>query len=136
MLPVYPYQSRRPAHSGRRKVIPSVSLPPWYSFRLQSFQEILIGWNTFTALGSQKLSPDTKAATTDQILPLVECELGLAFLPEPMAHEALKQHRVIQIHVREEIPKRQICMVYDRQRPLSAAAKKLKDILMKGSGNF
>ena len=31
------------------------------------------------------LSPDTEAATADQILPLVKCELGLAFLPQPMA---------------------------------------------------
>ena len=29
------------------------------------------------------LSPDTEAATADQILPLVKCELGLAFLPQP-----------------------------------------------------
>ena len=28
------------------------------------------------------LSPDTEAATADKILPLVKCELGLAFLPE------------------------------------------------------
>ena len=28
------------------------------------------------------LSPDTEAATADQILPLVKCELGLAFLPQ------------------------------------------------------
>ena len=27
------------------------------------------------------LSPDTEAATADQILPLVKCELGLAFAP-------------------------------------------------------
>ena len=27
------------------------------------------------------LSPDTEAATADQILPLVKCVLGLAFLP-------------------------------------------------------
>ena len=33
-----------------------------------------------------ELEPDTEVATTDQILPLVKCELGLAFMPEAMAH--------------------------------------------------
>ena len=31
------------------------------------------------------LRPDTEAATTDQMLTLVKSELGLAFVPEPMA---------------------------------------------------
>lgn len=89
---------------------------PLKEIRLRSFQEILVGGKTFTALASQELSlkdlkdyplislgretttyhfyeklflehgaelvPDTEAATTDQVLPLVKNELGLAFLPE------------------------------------------------------
>ena len=39
------------------------------------------------------LSPDTEAATADQILPLVKCELGLAFLPQPMAAPSLLKKR-------------------------------------------
>ncbi|MFR8492417.1 MAG: LysR family transcriptional regulator substrate-binding protein [Mediterraneibacter gnavus] len=73
------------------------------------------------------LIPDTEAATTDQILPLVKAELGLAFLPEPMAKEALQQREIVQIHLQETIPERQICMVYDRKRPLSAAAQNLNN---------
>lgn len=76
-----------------------------------------------------ELVPETEAATTDQILPLVKCGLGLAFLPEPMAREALAQHDIVQITLREEIPRRQICMVYDHQHPLSMAAQKFKNIL-------
>lgn len=76
-----------------------------------------------------ELTPDTEAATTDQILPLVMCELGLAFLPEPMAAEAIRKHQIVQIQLHETIPERQICMVYDRQRPISAAAQKLKLII-------
>ena len=37
------------------------------------------------------LKPDTEAATTDQMLTLVKSELGLAFVPEPMAKEALER---------------------------------------------
>ena len=73
-----------------------------------------------------ELEPDTEVATTDQILPLVKCELGLAFVPEAMAQEAIQRNEIVQIPLREEIPKRNICMVYDSRRPLSAAARQLK----------
>lgn len=77
-----------------------------------------------------ELAPDTEAATTDQILPLVKNELGLAFLPESMAREAIDRHEIVEIKLREKIPERKVCMVYDRQHPLSAAAQRLKkDIL-------
>lgn len=77
-----------------------------------------------------ELVPDTEAATTDQILPLVRYELGLAFLPESMAREALGRQEIVQIPLRETIPERQICMVYDPKRPVSAAAQKLKNRIM------
>ena len=106
---------------------------------LRPFREILVGGKTFTALGSQELTlaelknypliclgKETMTWNFYQILPLVKAELGLAFLPEPMAKEALQQREIVQIHLRETIPERQICMVYDRKRPLSAAAQNLK----------
>lgn len=77
-----------------------------------------------------ELSPDTEVATTDQILSLVKSDLGLAFLPESMAQEAIRQHKIFQIKLREQIPERQICMVYDRQHPLSAAAQRLKNDIL------
>ncbi|MGI6255044.1 MAG: LysR family transcriptional regulator [Acutalibacter sp.] len=77
-----------------------------------------------------ELNPDTEVATADQILPLVQSDLGLAFLPEPMAQEALRQQKVVQIPLREHIPQRHICMVYDHHRPLSLAAQRLKQELL------
>ena len=55
----------------------------------------------------------------------------LGFLPETMAREAIQKRQIVQIHLREEIPPRQICLVYDRQRPMSAAARQLKTTLLK-----
>lgn len=138
---------------------------PLKEIRLRSFQEILVGGKTFTALASQELSlkdlkdyplislgretttyhfyeklflehgaelvPDTEAATTDQVLPLVKNELGLAFLPEEMAEEALKKYEIIQMDLKEGIPSRHVCMIYDAKRPMSAAAQKLKKLLQK-----
>lgn len=73
-----------------------------------------------------ELMPDTEVATTDQILPLVKNELGMAFLPEAMAREAIEKGEIIKLSLRESVPQRSVCMVYDRQHPLSAAAKELK----------
>ena len=73
-----------------------------------------------------ELMPDTEVATTDQILPLVKNELGMAFLPEAMAREAIEKGEIVELSLRESVPQRSVCMVYDRQHPLSAAAKELK----------
>lgn len=73
-----------------------------------------------------ELMPDTEVATTDQILPMVKNELGMAFLPEAMAREAIEKGEIIKLSLRESVPQRSVCMVYDRQHPLSAAAKELK----------
>lgn len=80
-----------------------------------------------------ELKPDTEAATSDQILPLVKCELGLAFIPEPMAAEAIQRQEIVQISLREEIPNRNICMVYDSHRPLNAAARQLKMFILENA---
>ena len=57
-------------------------------------------------------------------------ELGLAFIPEPMVRKSIAQHEIIPITLREEIPEREVCMVYDSKRPMSVAAQKLKKILV------
>ena len=75
------------------------------------------------------LRPDTEAATTDQMLTLVKSELGLAFVPESMAAEPLARGEIVQLHLREIIPQRSICLVYDHHRPLNTAARKFQKLL-------
>lgn len=102
---------------------------------LQPYPLIALGRETMTyrfyarwfADHGLTLAPDTEAATADQILPLVQCELGLAFVPEPMARAALARQDIVQIPLQEQVPSRQVCMVYDRHRPLSTAAQRLKN---------
>ena len=79
------------------------------------------------------LQPDTEAATTDQMLTLVRSELGLAFLPEPMTRAALEDREIVQLTVKEEIPSRSICLIYDRHRPLNTAARVLRERLQNGA---
>ena len=63
-------------------------------------------------------------ATSDQILLMVKSELGLAFIPEPMAREAVEEEEVVTIPLAgRDTDKREICLVYDYQHPLNSAAR-------------
>lgn len=73
-----------------------------------------------------ELKPDIEAATTDQMLTLVRSELGLAFVPEPMARGNLTRGRIVQLDLREHIPPRSVCLVYDHHRPLNTAAREFR----------
>ena len=79
---------------------------------------------------SAELHPDIEAATTDQMLTLVRSELGLAFVPEPMARGNLHRGRIVQLTLQEEIPPRSVCLVYDRRRPLNTAAREFQRELL------
>ena len=72
---------------------------------------------------SADLKPDIEAATTDQMMTLVKSELGLAFVPEPMARSSLRHRSIVQLTLREAIPQRSVSVVYDRHRPLNTAAR-------------
>lgn len=76
-----------------------------------------------------EIEPDIQVATTDQLLALVHSELGLAFIPEPLAKDALERGKIVQIPIREAIPPRSVCLVYDPQRPTGTAARRLREKL-------
>lgn len=75
------------------------------------------------------LRPDIEVATVDQILPMVKYDLGLGFLPEFFAREAIKAGEVYKVQLAEAIPRRTICLVRDGSRPISAAALALERML-------
>ncbi|XCP85006.1 LysR family transcriptional regulator [Roseburia hominis] len=81
------------------------------------------------------LHPDIEAATADQILPMVRYDLGLGFLPDSLAKEALEEGEVFQVELKETIPSRYICLIKDSGRPLSLAAKELEK-LIRGAGDL
>lgn len=75
-------------------------------------------------------SPDIEAAVTDQILPMIQHNLGIGFFPEELAQEAIANGSVLPIRLAEPMPKRSICLVRDLAHPQSAAAKKLEQVLL------
>lgn len=76
------------------------------------------------------LKPELEAATTDQILPMVKNDLGVAYIPEIFAKEALENKEVYRLHLAEDIPERQLCFVENQRFPLSIAAKELKALIL------
>lgn len=77
----------------------------------------------------QDLRPDIEVATVDQVLPMVQYDLGLGFLPTFFAEEAIQTEKVFEVRLKEEIPQRAICLVWDQSRPLSAAAAALERMI-------
>ncbi|MCH4240110.1 MAG: LysR family transcriptional regulator [Oscillospiraceae bacterium] len=76
------------------------------------------------------LQADIEASTMDQVLPLVQHDLGISFYPEELSQQELETESIVQIPLVEALPVRTICLVQDASRPLSIAAKKLEKMLM------
>lgn len=77
---------------------------------------------------------DIEAATTDQVLPLVEHNLGIGFLPEPYAKEGIKKGTLNRIRLDEKIPEREVVLLQNTNTPLSAATDALAKTLVKKEG--
>lgn len=75
----------------------------------------------------QEYKPDIEAFTADQILPMVEADLGIGFVPREFVHPS---DNVEMIELKEEIPRRSICLIKRKEQPLSAAAKELERMIM------
>ena len=109
--------------------------------RLQDVEScpfVCLGTGTSTFSFYQKLffkhgltfHADMEAATMDQVLPMVQHNLGIGFYPEPMASPAIAEGHVTQIHLAEPVPKRSVSLVEDASHPQSIAMKTLKKMLL------
>lgn len=69
--------------------------------------------------------PELEASSTDQILPMVEYNLGIGFYPEDLARDAINRKRICPLHLTEDIPERTFCLVMDQTHVMSTAARRL-----------
>lgn len=68
------------------------------------------------------LEPDMEVATSDLMLPLIENNLGIGFVPEKLARPLLEKKKLVQIPLNCDIPSRSIQIVSDKGRGRSLAA--------------
>lgn len=105
---------------------------------LTSYPVICLGENTVTyefyanfyRSHGLLFKPELQAATTDQILPMIKHNLGIGYMPEIFAKDAIEKGEVYELSLVEEIPSRQICFVENERYPLSIAANELKSLLL------
>ena len=98
---------------------PMISLSP----ETRSFEL----YSSFFAAHGLPYHPEIEASTADQILPMVEADLGIGFVPEQFLSMA---PHVVQIHLKEKLPPRNICLVKRREQALSLAARELERMIM------
>ena len=73
---------------------------------------------------------EMEAGTMDQVLAMVQSNLGVGFYPESMAAPALAAGTVFQIRLAEPIPERFVNLIEDTSRPQSVAMKAFKKMLL------
>lgn len=103
-----------------------VSLKDLISYPLISLENTTMTNWTFKEIFKQNnlnLMPDIELATTDLIVPTVSNNLGIGFVPEYFASEALERNEVFKLDLNEEIPKRKICLVYKSDKKQSIAVE-------------
>lgn len=65
---------------------------------------------------------DMEVATSDLMLPLIESNLGIGFIPEKLAYPLLREQRLVRIRLKQDTPKRSIQIISDKGQGKSAAA--------------
>lgn len=83
----------------------------------------------FRSLGLT-FSPDIEAATSDQILPMVQANLGIGFVPERTAQKAASNDAVTLLSLLTPVPERTISLLKRKDHSLSIAAAKLEEMLL------
>lgn len=63
-----------------------------------------------------------EVATSDLMIPLIQNNLGIGFVPKPLAQPLLDTHRLVQLHPACAYPPRRLELLHDKRRPKSAAA--------------
>ena len=105
---------------------------PWISLTAETITRRFL--NEYFEKNGLTFAPDMELATTDMILPAVRHNLGLGFIPAEFADAELKSGQVFEIKVKENLPERNIILIYDMEYPQSIAAKEFQKFL-KEKGN-
>lgn len=87
-------------------------------------------YSRFFSEHSAPFAPSIEAATEDHILPMIESDLGVGFVPTDLLKGT---HNVHRIDLAEEIPARSICVIKRKGHALGAPARELERLLYEHS---
>lgn len=77
-----------------------------------------------------EFKPEIEASTADQILPMIESDLGIGFIPTEFLEHSTDRDRLRVLKLDKPMPSRAVCMLKRRHDTLSLAAKTLEDMLL------
>ena len=113
---------------GQTLTLADLSAYPFISLGRET-ASYAFAYRLFTESGAI-FSPDIEVATSDQILPLVRQNLGVAFLPEAFAAPALEAKAIGRLRLAEAIPPRRLLMARRSGQALSLAAQALEQMIL------
>lgn len=82
------------------------------------------------------LELDMEAATSDLLIPLIQNNFGIGFVPEMLAHPLLSEKKLVRIPLECRLPERKICLVFDKGRGRSVISAKLQKYLKEYTEQF
>lgn len=114
--------------SGRQVTLSELTKYPLISlFKQTKTYEIYSEW---FRQNDCSFSPDIEAATADMVLPMVNNNLGIGFVPEQFL-ENYPSQGIIRLDVREGVPVRKICLLKRKSQSMSAAGRELERMILK-----
>ncbi|MDD7158409.1 MAG: LysR family transcriptional regulator [Firmicutes bacterium] len=76
-----------------------------------------------------EFAPDIEVSTSNQILPIVQNNLGIGFIPSSFAEKELASGDVFKLETSEAIAPREVCLIKRSDFSLSVAAKAFEKLL-------
>jgi molybdate transport repressor ModE-like protein len=84
---------------------------------------------TFLKEQEVSLQPELELATSDMLVTFVEKGFGVANIMEDFIREGEEKGKLFRLNFSTQLPSREICIIYERKYPLSAAAKMMLEIM-------
>jgi len=76
------------------------------------------------------LKPDIEVATSDLMVPMIQNNLGIGYVPKQLAQPKLDTQSVYHVPVYEEMEPRAVCVLYDTKRGQSRCGREFLNFLM------
>ena len=75
------------------------------------------------------LKPDIEVATSDLIIPMIQNNLGIGYVPEQLAIAEIEAGTIFRVPLYENMDTRSVCVLYDAKRGQSRCEKEFLEFL-------
>lgn len=76
-----------------------------------------------------EVKPEFELATSDMIVQFASRNLGVGCVVEDFARRQIEDGNLFELKFKEELPERDMCLIFDKRATMSVAATKLKELL-------